>query len=230
MIIMVGSGVLGDGAQRRQHRRAVLRRQPHRQRQRPVLVQPPGQPPPQPRLLLHIAGHGAVRPGEPLQLVGRHRPRHLGQIRIRVRAGDPGQRPHLRKRQPPGGELAPDHRQRPERPGHPDMLTGGTRRQLALPRQPRRARRHVPLSPATAAVELGQQHQEPAGRRRQVPGQLTNLRLQHLQRPANSRTLRRACRAAVQARSRRAGRHAVLRACSSTLRARDTGAGSSTGR
>ena len=38
------------------------------------------------------------------------------------------------------------------------------------------------LSPAAAGVEVGQQDQEPAGRRGQVPGQLADLRLQPLQR------------------------------------------------
>jgi hypothetical protein len=74
------------------------------------------------------------------------------------------------------------HRQVPQRPGHPDLLAGGARRDLALPRQPRRAGGQVPAGPAAPRVELAYQQQEPAGRRRQVPGKLADLRLQPLQR------------------------------------------------
>ena len=78
------------------------------------------------------------------------------------------------------------HRQVPQRPGHPDMLAGGARAHLALPRQPRRAAGHLPVSPAPARVEVPQQDQEPAGGRGQVPSQLADLRLQPLQRHRKS--------------------------------------------
>ena len=111
------------------------RRQPERAGQRAVLLEPPGQPAAHPGVRVVRLGDLAVRPGEPLQLVRRHRPGQLGQPRLGRRRRDPGQRPHLRIRQPPGGEPAPDHRQVPQRPRHPDMLPRRAGRHLALPRQ-----------------------------------------------------------------------------------------------
>ena len=123
-----------------------------------------------------------VRPGEPLQLIPGHRPGELRQPRLGTRRRDPGQRPHLRIRQPARGELPADHRQVPQRPRHPDVLPGRPRGHLALPRQPLRAAVHLPARPAAAGIEIPEQDQEPARRRGQVPGQLADLRLQPLQR------------------------------------------------
>ena len=174
--------VPGRRAQRLEQHRACQRRQPERPGQRPVLLQPPGQPPPDPGRRVIGAGDLPVGAGEPLQLVPRHRPGDLRQALLVLRGGDPGQRPHLGVRQPGRGELAADDRQVPQRPGHPDVLPGGTGGHLALPRQPARAAAHVPAGPAPAGIEISQQHQEPARRRGQVPGQLADLRLQPLQR------------------------------------------------
>ena len=174
--------VPGRGAQRLQQHRAGQRRQPERPRQRPVLLEPPGQPPPDPRRGVIGAGDLPVRAGEPLQLVPGHRPGQLRQPRLVLRRGDPGQRPHLGIRQAGRPELGADHRQVPQRPGHPDVLPRGAGGHLALPRQPLRAAVHLPGRPAAAGVEVSQQDQEPARRRGQVPGQLADLRLQPLQR------------------------------------------------
>ena len=174
----VGAG----GAQRLQQDRAGQRRQAERARQGAVLLEPPGQPAADPGLPVISRADLAVGAGEPLQLVRRHRPGQLRQPRLRRRRRDPGQRPHLGIGQRGRGEPGPDHRQVPQRPGHPDMLPGGTRGQLALPRQPLRAGAHLPRRPAPPGVEVGQQDQEPARRRGQVPGQLADLRLQPLQR------------------------------------------------
>ena len=109
-------------------------------------------------------------------------PGQLGQPRLGRRGGDPGQRPDLGVRQPRRGEPGPDDRQVPQRAGHPDVLPGRAGRHLALPRQPLRAGAHLPAGPAAAGVEVGEQDQEPARRRGQVPGQLADLRLHPLQR------------------------------------------------
>ena len=177
------TGQVGAGsAQRLRQHRPGQRRQPERAGQRPVLLHPPGQPAPDPGTGVVRPGDLAVRPGEPLQLVRRHRPGQLSQPRLGPRGRDPGQRPDLGVRQPPGGEPGPDHRQVPQRPRHPDMLPRRTRRHLALPRQPLRAGPHLPRRPAPPGVEVGQQDQEPARRRGQVPGQLADPRLEPLQR------------------------------------------------
>ena len=170
------------GTQRLEQHRALQRGEPERAGQRPVLLEPPYQPTADQRRCVIGLGGLAVGAGEPLQLVGGHRLGQLGQPCLGGRGGDPGQRPHLGIRQPPGGEPGPDHRQVPQRAGHPDMLPGGTRGHLALPRQPLRAAVHLPARPAPAGIEISQQDQEPAGRRGQVTGQLADLRLQPLQR------------------------------------------------
>ena len=118
--------------------------------QRPVLLEPPRQPAPHPRRrVIGLAGL-PVGAGEPLQLVPGHRPGDLGQPRLGVRGRDPGQRPHLRIRQPARRELCPDHRQVPQRPRHPDVLPGGPGGHLALPRQPRAQLFISQLRPASA--------------------------------------------------------------------------------
>ena len=174
----VGAG----GAERLQQHRAGQGRQAERAGQRPVLLEPPGQTAAHPGIRVIRPGDLAVGPGEPLQLVGGHWLGQLGQPALGGRGGDPGQRPDLGVRQLRRGEPGPDDRQVPQRPGHPDVLAGGAGGQLALPRQPLRAGAHLPAGPAAAGVEVGEQDQEPAGCRGQVPGQLADLRLHPLQR------------------------------------------------
>jgi hypothetical protein len=123
-----------------------------------------------------------VRPGEALQLARGHRRGHLDQVRLGLRGDDPGQRPHLRVRHPARRELLPDQRVPRDGAGDPDLLAGGARGDLALPRQPGRARRQLPAGPPLALVEVRHQQQELARRRRQVPRQLTQPRLHPLQR------------------------------------------------
>jgi hypothetical protein len=55
-----------------------------------------------------LAGCRAVRGGEPLALRGGHRAGDLGQASFGRGGGDPGQRPHLGIRHPPGRELRAD--------------------------------------------------------------------------------------------------------------------------
>ena len=123
-----------------------------------------------------------VRVGEPLQLPSGHRRSHLYQVGLGFRGDDPGQRPHLGVGQAAGRELPPDERVIHQAAGDPDVLAGGAGGDLALPRQPRRARRHLPGRPSLPLVEVRHQQQELARRRRQVPGQLADPRLQSLQR------------------------------------------------
>ena len=180
--IREASEVGAGGAQRLEQHRALQRRQPERAGQRPVFLEPPRQPATHPRRRVIGRGDLAVRPGEPLQLVPGHRPGQLGQARLGGRGGDPGQRPDLGVGQRGRGELSADDGQVPQGAGDPDVLAGGAGGHLALPRQPLRAGVHLPAGPAAAGVEVGEQDQEPAGRRGQVPGQLADLRLQPLQR------------------------------------------------
>ncbi len=161
IVIVAGGGVLGDGAQRGQHCRAVLGRQPDRQRQRPVVVEPPGKPPPQPGLLVHIPGDGAVRTGERLQLVGRHRPPPSRPDRHRTRRQRSGSAPApwrttaARRRTRPRSPAAPPA---PGPPGHAHgrypttagTSTTATPRTTACPTQPSHgARRTRPAAPGT---------------------------------------------------------------------------------
>jgi hypothetical protein len=174
--------VPGGRAERLEQHRPGQRRQAERAGQRPVLLHPPGQAAPDPgRSVIGLADL-PVRPREPLQLVAGHRAGDLGQARLGLRRGDPGQRADLGVGEPARRELAADHRQVAQRPGHPDMLPRGPGAHLALPPQPRRAAGHVPAGPAAADVKVTQQDQEPARRRGQVPGQLADPGLQPLQR------------------------------------------------
>ena len=176
------------GAERLDQDLALHRGQADCHRERPVFViDAPGHPPRRAGPLIDMTGHLPVGAGEPVQLPAGHRLGQLGQALLGGRGGDPGQGPDFRIRQPPGGEPGPDHRQVPQRPRDPDLLTGGAGCQLALPRQPRRARRQLPRLPPPPRIEVTDQQQEPAGRRGQMPGQLTDLRLQALQRHLRSR-------------------------------------------
>ncbi len=191
-VIMAGTvrmvEVSRGGAERLDQHLALHRGQPDRHRQRPVFViDAPGHPPRRAGPLIDMTGHLPVGAGEPVQLPAGHRLGQLGQALLGGRGGDPGQGPDFRIRQPPGGEPGPDDGQVPQRAGDPDLLTGGARRQLALPRQPRRTRRQFPRLPPPPGIEVTDQQQEPAGRRGQMPGQLADLRLQALQRHLRSR-------------------------------------------
>ncbi len=96
------------GPQGGEHGHAIVRGQPRRDGHRPVVLEAPGQAAGQQRLLIVGPGDLTVRPGEALQLVRGHRGGHLGQARITIRGGDPGQRPGLGVRQPAGRELGVD--------------------------------------------------------------------------------------------------------------------------
>jgi hypothetical protein len=174
--------VVRPGAQRLQHHRAVSRGQPDGDADRLVLVVSPGQLPVPGHLLLLTAADPPVCLGEPLQLVGGHRSGHRHQVTLGFRSGDPGQRADFGVGQPPGRELLPDQREVTQQPRHPDVLAGGARGDLALPRQPRRARGHLPRRPAAAGIKVREQQQELAGRGGQVPGQLADAGLQVLHR------------------------------------------------
>ena len=131
--------------------------QPERPGQRSVLLETPGQAAPDPGGGVIGGADLAVGAGEPLQLVPGHRPGDLGQVRLGLRGGDPGQRADLGIRQPARAELRADHWQVPQRSGHPDVLPGRAGGHLALPRQPRRAAGHLPARPAAARVEVPEQ-------------------------------------------------------------------------
>ena len=120
----VGAG----GAQRLQQHRARQRREAERAGQGAVLLEPPGQPAADPGVRVIGRGDLPVRPGEPLQLVPRHRPGHLGQARLGRRGGDPGQRPDLGVGQPGRGELGPGSPAGPAGRGPPGRAPGPCRR------------------------------------------------------------------------------------------------------
>jgi hypothetical protein len=61
---------------------------------------------------------------------------------------------------------------------------GGAGGQLAFPGQPLGAAGHLPVRPPLTGIEVPEQDQEPARRRGQMTRQLTDLRLQPLQRHA----------------------------------------------
>ena len=189
-VAVVGLGVvqLGGGAQGLEQDGALERGEPEGAGQGPVVVEPEGQPALDPGRGVAGAGDLAVGAGEPLELVRRHRRGDLGQTLLGARSRDPGQRPDLGIGQPSGPELGTDDRQVPQRSRHPDVFPGGAGGQLALPGQPLGAAVHLPARPPSAGIEIAEQDQEPARRRGQVPGQLTDLRLQSLQRHPAGRT------------------------------------------
>ena len=136
---------VGAGSpQRLQQHRALQGRQPERARQRPVLLEPPRQPAPHPGIRVTgrvtwrwaranrsswFAVIGPASSASPASVAG-------AAIRVSART--------LAYDSRAGGEPGPDHRQVPQRPGHPDMLPGGAGGHLALPRQPLRAGPHLP--------------------------------------------------------------------------------------
>jgi len=193
MVVVVVVGVLevvaGRPQRLQEHRRAVGGQ--HAPEHEHVIVGPsPGQAALLPGVRVLGGGDAAVGAGEPLELPGGHRHRHGRQVPLGLRGGDPGEGPDLRIRQPGGGELGPDDRQVRQGPGDPDLLAGGPWRDLAFPRQPGRARGHLPRRPPFPRIEIRDQQQEPARRRRQVPRKLADPRLQMLSR--HGRRIRRA--------------------------------------
>jgi hypothetical protein len=125
--------VTGGGAQGLEQHRAGQRRQPETACQGTVFLESPRQAAADPGG--RVVGTGAlpVRTGESLQLVARHRDRHIRQSLLRRRGRDPGQRAHLHIRQATRRELPPDHRQFSQRAGDPDMLAGRAGGHLAFP-------------------------------------------------------------------------------------------------
>ena len=174
--------VVAGGAQRLEDDGGGLGRQDGAELVVEVAGRAPGQPARGPGPGLAGLADPPVRPGEPLQLARGHRHGHRDEVRFGFPGGDPGQRARLGVRQAARRELPPDQRVLRQGPGDPDLLAGGAGGDLALPRQPRRAGRHLPVRPALALVEVRDQQQELARRRRQVPGQLADPRLQPLQR------------------------------------------------
>jgi hypothetical protein len=158
VVVVVGVvEVVHGGAERLQDDGGLLGRELAAEGELVVVDPSPAQLPPGPGAGAVGVGDAAVGAGEPLQLPGRHRGRHLGQVGLVVGGRDPGQRPDLRVRQAGGGELGPDQRQIRQGAGDPDVLAGGARRDLALPRQPRRARRHLPRRPPLTVIEVSHQ-------------------------------------------------------------------------
>ena len=127
--------VPGGGALGLQQDRAWQRGEPEGAGQGAVVFEPPGQSALDPGGVVVGVTDLPVGAGEPVELAGGHRPGDLGQVAFGVRGGDPGQRPDLGVRHPPGAELDAQHGQAAQGPRDPDMFPGGPRRQLAFPGQ-----------------------------------------------------------------------------------------------
>ena len=170
------------GPQRLQDHRCVLGRQDGPELVVQVTDPVPGQPALGPGRAAVGLAHPPVGLGETLQLGRGHRRGHRDQVGFGLRGDDPGKCSHLGVGQAGRGELVPDERVLRQGPGHPDLVAGGAGGELALPRQPGRAGRQLPVSPTAALVEVRHQQQELARRGGQVPGQLAQPRFQPLQR------------------------------------------------
>ncbi len=99
------------------------------------------------------------------------------QTLLGVLGGDPGERTDLRVRHPTRGERRRDQGKVGERMGDAQVLAGRAQAQPDPPVQPVRARSQTRPGPALTRVELGQQLQETACGRGQLPGELDKLRL-----------------------------------------------------
>ena len=134
VVVVVGMlEVAHGGPERLQHDRGLLGRELAAEGELVIVHPAPAQLSPRPDPGAIGVGDAAVGAGEPLQLPGRHREGHLGQVGLVVRVRDPGQRADLGVGEPGGGKLGPDQRQLRQGAGDPDMLAGGARRDLALP-------------------------------------------------------------------------------------------------
>jgi len=127
-----------------------------------LVVESPGAAIARHRLLEHGGGGVTGEVQEELLLVGLDR--------------DPGDGPNLRIRQLPRREVRPHPRQPPEGVRDPELFLGGARAHPAPPREPVHAGPAVPRPPRLAPVELRDEQQPPAHRRRDVPRQRRDLR------------------------------------------------------
>jgi len=179
-------GGLGlHGLQRVDHEPAIVRGKPSLEVDRAVVVPAPPRVPELLRSLggaerrrqrARIAAHQLLelRPGGVARDL--HEP-GLGRGRRR-----PRERTNLAVRQLPSRERLPHERQLLEPMRHPDSLACRSQRDRTSPRQPVRARLHAPFGPAAPVVELGHEPEPPAGRHRDVRGQLADLLLERLER------------------------------------------------
>src|SRR5581483_6013961 len=94
----------------------------------------------------------------------------------------PTHRPHLGVAQLPGGERIPNERQLTQPPPHPQLLPRRLEPDATPVREPVGTGLKPPSCPPLPPLELAEQQQPPALPRRQMPRQLTDLRLQPLQR------------------------------------------------
>jgi hypothetical protein len=116
-----------------------------------------------------VAG-GAVQAHAQQDLFGGGRVGHQGVAQLRgasgdltgqpgqrrgARAGDPGDGPHLRIRQPPGRERRTDLRQVLEGVRHPEVFGGGAQIHPGPPGQPVRTGADAVPGPPVPVVELG---------------------------------------------------------------------------
>ena len=95
---------------------------------------------------------------------------------------DPGDGPHFGVRQPACRERRGHQRHVVEAAGNADVFTGGGHPETAFPVEPVRGGHAFPVGPRLAAVELADQHQEPARRRRDVRGGRQDLRFEPFRR------------------------------------------------
>ena len=121
-------------------------------------------------------------PDHSLELGSGRVPRELQELGLALAIGDPGERPHLRVAQRPGGERLADQRQLGQRPGDPDMLPRGPGRERATPGDPLRRRATARHPPAGAPVELADQLQPPGGAGVDPRRQALDLPLDQLER------------------------------------------------
>jgi hypothetical protein len=113
-----------------------------------------------------------VGANDPVELGCRRVPGKLDQLLLRLRAGDPGQRPHLGVGELATCEAAPQMRQLNQHASNPHVLTRRARIDRALPSDPGAAGVKAPALMGVPAVELGDQEQPAAGGGGDLPGHL----------------------------------------------------------
>ena len=146
-----------------------------------VVGRQPDAAPPQLRLRavgIEVPLHGAEAGDDPVEVRGGAVHGDLHQRTLALRRGHPSDRAHLRVRQLPGRERRGRDRQIFERPGHAHVIPCGPHAHADLPAQPARARHALPALMTAAAIELGQQQQEPTGCRGDVRRERGDLRFQ----------------------------------------------------